>query len=406
MATYRKIFFAAFSLATIFCLAKSGLAQIVPASGYLYPIKVYSKFGYINAEGKTVVEPKYNLARDFFEGYGLVLMGDSAIGLINSSGTVVYMCAKPYPGKWSGYMLLASENSMMIGYQINFSDTGAKAGFIDPERNQITPATFFSVSGFHNGLAMASNVGNFYCDADSALGLGCGNLVAHPVFGYINRSGKYKIAPAYRVASSFYHGYAVVKKRDDTLAEIIDTTGAKVKLTDILDDSFKCFYYVFTNEDIDAYNEEYPTDRTFNEDFLNGFIQYANSHKDKDGKLKLPPEHRYAYKFSEGIATTDSVNDSLMAQHTFVTLYDTLLSPEAHKYCHPFHEGVAGVQKNGKWGFISKEGKYIIEPIFDYLWQGYIFKGGVSKVLYEDKISYINKKGEIIWAESARSWDW
>ncbi|EMU6300714.1 WG repeat-containing protein, partial [Campylobacter coli] len=30
-----------------------------------------------------------------------------------------------------------------------------------------------------------------------------------------------------------------------------------------------------------------------------------------------------------------------------------------------FNEGLAGVELNGKWGFIDKSGKIVIEPKFD-----------------------------------------
>jgi hypothetical protein len=49
---------------------------------------------------------------------------------------------------------------------------------------------------------------------------------------------------------------------------------------------------------------------------------------------------------------------------------------------------------NGKWGYVDRTGKTVVEPQFDYT---YGFHGGLAMVLIDDKFGYINPKGEYIW---------
>ncbi len=60
----------------------------------------------------------------------------------------------------------------------------------------------------------------------------------------------------------------------------------------------------------------------------------------------------------------------------------------------PFSEGLAATEMNGKWGYVDRTGKTVVEPQFDYT---YGFHGGLAMVLIDDKFGYINPKGEYIW---------
>lgn len=58
-----------------------------------------------------------------------------------------------------------------------------------------------------------------------------------------------------------------------------------------------------------------------------------------------------------------------------------------------FHEGMAGVKKNGKWGYIDKTGTVVIPCQYEgYNW----FMDGLAAVCKDDKWGYINKAGETV----------
>ncbi|MGI7157691.1 WG repeat-containing protein, partial [Campylobacter coli] len=56
-------------------------------------------------------------------------------------------------------------------------------------------------------------------------------------------------------------------------------------------------------------------------------------------------------------------------------------------------EGLARVGLNGKWGFIDKSGKFVIEPKFDSIWD---FSEGLAKVGLNGKYGLIDKSGKIV----------
>jgi len=55
-----------------------------------------------------------------------------------------------------------------------------------------------------------------------------------------------------------------------------------------------------------------------------------------------------------------------------------------------FSEGLAGVKKNGKWGYIGKDGKIKIEPRYDLV---YSFSDGLAMVMVGSKTFFINRDG-------------
>lgn len=59
-----------------------------------------------------------------------------------------------------------------------------------------------------------------------------------------------------------------------------------------------------------------------------------------------------------------------------------------------FPEGLAVVKIGGKFGYIDKTGKTIINPQFRWAWE---FSGGLALVRIGDEYGYIDKTGMYIW---------
>jgi hypothetical protein len=53
-----------------------------------------------------------------------------------------------------------------------------------------------------------------------------------------------------------------------------------------------------------------------------------------------------------------------------------------------------GFFEGGKWGYIDKTGKYIINPQFD---EAMGFNEGLASVRIGDKWGYIDKNGKFVW---------
>lgn len=58
-----------------------------------------------------------------------------------------------------------------------------------------------------------------------------------------------------------------------------------------------------------------------------------------------------------------------------------------------FHEGLAAVKSDGKWGYIDNTGKLIIPLIFN---TNSVFEEGMAFLKVNDKYGFFNKKGEIV----------
>ncbi len=54
---------------------------------------------------------------------------------------------------------------------------------------------------------------------------------------------------------------------------------------------------------------------------------------------------------------------------------------------------MAGVKLNGKYGFIDKNGDFVIKPKFDDAWY---FREGLAAVELNGKYGFIDKSGKII----------
>jgi hypothetical protein len=80
-----------------------------------------------------------------------------------------------------------------------------------------------------------------------------------------------------------------------------------------------------------------------------------------------------------------------------LTIYDTaaMVIPPRFDAAADFMDGLAGVNLNGWWGFIDRDGQIVIAPQFNSIREGFI--EGVAWVELRDGLNvYINRKGEIL----------
>src|SRR5690606_14845109 len=112
------------------------------------------KYGFQNDNGKFVIKPNYDDAREFSEGLAAVRLGD----------------------KYDDDCLLIERG---------------KYGFINSKGKTVIPFQFEHVYSFKEGLAMV--------------------VTSENKVGYINKKGEWKIKPIYEDGSSFYGGFAEVQ---------------------------------------------------------------------------------------------------------------------------------------------------------------------------------------------------
>jgi WG containing repeat len=189
--------------------------------------------------------------------------------------------------------------------------------------------------------------------------------------GYRNQYGKVIIKPQFSEGGDFRDGYAKVKKPikegkvykyynkvsyfdgEDTL--VIDEAG-KVVLEGKDNESFVCQSSGFLSKDVVPKGSKPGAYKQTNAEVVDL----------KSGKvIPLPPEVSYVDCFKNGVAV--------------VALKPDVVNPSIE------------VEELSKWGYIGKDGKYKIEPIYD---QAEDFDHGVALVKKDNQYFFINYQGK------------
>ena len=210
--------------------------------------------------------------------------------------------------------------------------------------------------------------------------------------GYIDNN--YRVHYLKYLIESFNEGFAAFEENNNY--GFIDKKGVVV-----IKPKFKIRYYENTAIDI-AYDFPPPF---FSEGLCAIALSFSEEKKEllygyinKNGKIVLKPKWLYVSPFKEGLAIVIDIQGNRYYINKLGTIILNLKSDEIGscfyqnraaicsdndevKKCYfidktgmqtstifddagDFHEGLAKVKKDGKWGFISDDGKYIISPVF------------------------------------------
>jgi hypothetical protein len=261
------------------------------------------KFGYLDLTGKVVIEPVYDAARDFSEGFATVskLSKPDAHGTRSLVSMVIDKNGKkvnfPY----------AEVSSFSDGLATFVSKNG-KVGFIDKTGKVVIKPLFDGASNFEGGYARAGIKGKSGLPEDYRT-------------GFIDKKGNIIVKPIYEWASRFSEGLAVVKKGDKY--GYVDVNGKEVikpQFTQANDFS-EGMAYVYIGGFEDGYGRCYG-----------GRWCYI----DKTGKIVIDRNYFHVAGFKDGIAQV-FVYDKVHEYDTFIDL------------------------PNVKIGYINKKGEYVMD---------------------------------------------
>lgn len=364
--------------------------QVSPnKSKYLYPIEIADKWGYIDSSGKIVVQPEYNYSTDFVNGLGLVYIPredpreDEFVAYFNVDGKLI--CSGVNPANGRKYLHNISEGLLAICDSVTH-----KFGFVNERGNWVIKPQFYKVSDFSDGLAAVWENADFHVDTGS----GCGTPVSHAKWGFIDKSGKYVIEPQYHGVSSFYSGYAyadnsIISKTGDT----VNIEG--IKNVAVLYQRFNHVYrFMYKDENIWIPNND--------ENFLNGYIFFRNEKtktagfKKWDGSIAIPDTFLGGHFFSEDVAAVEVKKD----KWGYIDATGKIIIKPEYEFVLSFSEGLAAVKSKGKWGFIDKLGHFVVPPLYDEVEDFNVmsrFAGGLTRMVYNKKMCYIDRSGKIIW---------
>lgn len=309
----------------------------------LFPVKSGEKWGFVDRDGKIVINPQFAEASAFRDGLALVKSSGekSGYGFIDTSGKMVinpnYKSATVFN---DGIAWVVSENA-------------APAAINDKGEVKFSLEKAQSVKRFHDGLAAFSvadstgveswgfvqNDGTIIIPNQfDAVGeyneKKCAVMNKDSKWGYIDESGKIVINPQFESASKFKNGVAIVKL--DNKAGVIDESGK----------------YII--------NPQYSNIQIDEDMFL---IELDNKWGwvDKTGKIIINPQFESASTFgSSDLAPVAS------AQKTgFIDKKGNFVINPQFDSASSFNNNLAVVVASHKIGFVDEKGKYIVNPQYD-----------------------------------------
>ncbi len=316
-------------------------------SGSRAPVLVNDRWGYIDKEGKIVIEPQFFCAGSFSDGLACVCNGPKH-GYIDTAGKLVIKYKFDDANDFC-----EGRACVAVGEFPN-----EEWGFIDTSGNFVVKPKYKSMELFFSEGLVAVKFGERY-------------------YGYLDRDGNVAIKPQFTSAESFFDGLAVVTL--DGKDRFINKTGAP------------------------AFGKLATRSWGFSEGLADvAGLKAQIDFIDTSGKTVFEIHGAYseAFYFSEGLAAA-RIAGSLIEKLVYMDRSGeiVILLDENCDRAGMFSEGLAPVRIDGKYGYIDKKGVMTIEPQFDFASK---FVNGWALVSiggdnYTGKIGYIDKTGEYIW---------
>jgi hypothetical protein len=269
------------------------------------------KWGYLNTEGKFVIEPQYDKAELFSEGYAVVF------NLRDDDNYPVFY----YFINTKGEYLIKDTLIDALGFSEGlafFMDKNLKAGYIDKTGKKVINFSQMNGNKFSEGLASVSN-------QDYRM-------------GFIDKTGKQIIDFHYTNVGNFSHRLASVYI-DDKFGYI----NAKDSL--IIDEKF------------DNANE-FKEGRAFvsKSDLINMTNTWALI--DTNGFMVTDFIYDHVYNFNEGLAAV-----SMNTEWGYIDNFGRFYIKPQYSFCANFVNGIAWVsdKKIKEAGFINKKAEFVIK---------------------------------------------
>ncbi len=417
-------------LSTLFIIPLFSLSQIKSkaasdeysknnsATIQLYLIKDGDKYGYINKDGKIIIKPQFEEAKDFKDDFAIIKISGK-YGFINQSGIIVI---NPI------YEDLQDFSEGLARIKLD-----AKYGFIDKKGKILIRPQFDYVESFSNGIAEIKIAGKFgfintkgeivtnpRFDEVSYFSEGLAKIKIDGKYGFINLKGEIVIQPKFSEVNMFSEGLALVsivqpweelnsygyinKVGDFVITPKFgaDSGPFKEGLAAVCIESvisqrkFKKFGYI-NKKGAFVIELQFATANFFNEGLA--WVSYSESGNsflasdakwgciDKAGKFVINPQDYFACNpFFEGLSCVWFKVEGA-GKFGFINRSDSIVIPPQFSTPQNFHNGFAEVQLGEDWGIVDKSGKFF---------KGWLI-GELIRVRNGKDFGYTDKKGNWIW---------
>lgn len=312
----------------------------------LYPVLISGQWGYINVTGQLKIEPQFQIAGDFSEGFAPVRYNwrwayTDATGELSIDGNGIFQQARPF--------------SQGIGaVQID-----GRIGFIDTEGNFLINPAYRAAGTFNNKRCFVRSLD-------------------YRRYHYIDEKGNELPMPA----------------GIDSFNEISEGDFSNERALIRFDGKYG---FIDTEGNLVIQNI-YTEARPFSENLAAVQIAERWGFVDKNGEIAISPQFIWVGSFNNGLAPA-RINSNL---YGFINKKAEMVISEQFEEVRNFSEDRAAVKLDDKWGFIDKEGSPVIGPQFEQVKDFYGELARFTVMVPTDDgqaatYGYVNKEGKIIW---------
>jgi len=319
----------------------------------------HGKWGFIDHSGSLTINPRFAMVwgNGFDHGFARVELGSDVgsanTGMINKKGDVIIPAVQD--------VLSDVQEGLVIGYDMGMLKGHNSPPRVYAENGKLAFAgPFVDLGHFSEGLASAAIVS--------------GDLKSKK-WGYIDRSGHWKIAPNFDYASSFKGGLAAIGvsnklgSSDEGMQYGYVNSSGQVVIPPQFD-----FAMQFNNDlalvqigddksgkwgFIDR-SAKYVVDPIFSDlaQFSDGLAAASADGKaygyiDHNGRFAIPPRYQAAWPFSKGYAVVGVGSDEHM-RWGMIDKKGRIVVPISLEDHFEFSEGLASAKMGGKFGYISE----------------------------------------------------
>lgn len=327
---------------------------------------VGGRWGFVAKSGEVAIRPQFDLARNFSEGLAAVNLG----GKCDAQG----LCDRPSWGfiDRSGRMAIPPQYEMVGRFREGLAPAGVKGkwGVVNNKGKWVVPPQFDGANEFSGGVAFVS----IACRLSPCV---------EGKWGLIDRNGKMRVPPQFDEVYPFSDGLAPVKANGKW--GFIQPSGQ-----------------VAVPPQFDGFR---PFERGLAKVNLGGRCAFALDCVgptwgmiDPAGRWIVPPEFERIAFFTEELLIVGKdkkwglidKSGRVVQPPLFQNAEETdFLGPQSEK----FINGARRVLREGRWGAIAQDGRFLIEPKFDELddFQQEFARAGIQK-----KYGLIDKTGRTV----------
>ncbi|MDX2196172.1 MAG: WG repeat-containing protein [Cytophagales bacterium] len=349
---------------------------IEPINNEYYGIKTDKLTGVMNAQGKIIIQPFYDVIQWEPDGYFKII-------------NITYQNFKDIKNikvENRFYGLASKEGEVLINPQ--YADMGSCAqnrvpvlkndhwAYCDYRGNMVTDFYFKNAQKFENGLAKVTK--GFY----SALIDTAGKWVLYPEYAKIQRISNGKVLWSKSSKAGFYD----VKNKSNT-----------GKIWDEIQPIEEGYYICYANglaglldSNLNlVINPSYTGFKIYNdENCIVASKGYFYSIMHMNGNLKVYmdyPFHRFE-RYKEGLAMVVQ-----RGKYGFIDNMGQIMISTQYDEARPFSQGIAAININGRWGYIDKNEKILVTPYYDDVTDFYHYTAIVTK---NKKYGFVNREGQ------------